>query len=103
MYTSSNEEKEKDEEITPDSKPSTPDPLKTSLVINSNDTIDTTEKLPEYYYDANIDHYHPNFHMIQKTVKEERIYLRASIYLFNKSDINYSSANYLSTKNVAGP
>ena len=75
------------------SKPSNPDPPDTSQVTDSDEEMDSTEKLLEEYYKAKIDHNHPNFHMIREIVKEERRALRASIYLFKKSKLPYSSTN----------
>ena len=56
----------------------------------------------EEYYDAKIDHKHPEFPMIQETVKEELKYLLLSIYLFIKSKPPYSSVNYIFIAKVAG-
>ena len=64
MNTGYNKEEEEDEEITLDSEPSTPDPTNPDQVIDSDDKMETTEKLMEGYYEAKIDHNHPNFHMI---------------------------------------
>ena len=47
-----------------DSKPSSPDTHNNYQLIDSDDEADTTEKILEYYYEANIDYNHPNFHMI---------------------------------------
>ena len=69
-----------------DSKLSTPDPPNTGRVIDSNNETETTEKPLEDFYESNIDHNHPNFHMIWKIVKEERRALRARIDLFNKAN-----------------
>ena len=83
-------------------EPSTPDPPNTGQLIDSNYEMETTEKFMEDYYGANIDHNNPNFHMIQKTVEEERRTLRASIDLFKNSKLPYSSTNYLLIKKTAG-
>ena len=64
MNTGYNKEEEEDEEITLDSEPSTPDPTNPDQVIDSDDKMETIEKLMEGYYEAKIDHNHPNFHMI---------------------------------------
>ena len=81
MYTSYNEEEEDDDEINLDSKPSNPDLTNTGTVIDSNDETETTEKLMEDYYEASVDHNHPNFHIIRVIVKKERKYLHARINL----------------------
>ena len=103
MNTSYNKEEDKDEGITLDSKPSTPDPPNLGQVIGRYDEMDKTGKPLEDYYGANIDHNHPNFLMIREIVKEERKVLRASIYLLKKSKLPYSSTNYLFTTKVPGP
>ena len=51
-------------------KPSNPDPPNNGQVIVSDNETETTDKLLEDYYESNIGHNHPNFHMIWKTVKE---------------------------------
>ena len=81
--------------MTLDSESSTPDPPDTGQVIDSDDEMEREVKPLEEYYKANIKHNHPNFHMTQKAVKEELRSLRASINLFNKSNLPYSSINYL--------
>ena len=73
-----------------DSKPSNPDPPNIGQVISSDDNMETTGKLMEDYYKANIDHNHPNLHMIQEIVKDERRALHSSIKLFNRSKLPYS-------------
>ena len=85
-----------------DSKPSTTDPTNTGEIIYSDDETETTEKILEDYYKAKIEHNHPNFHMIQEIVKEERKDLRASIDLFNKYKLPYSPINYLFIAKLAG-
>ena len=65
-------------------------------------TWDTTKKLLENYYEAKVNHNHPNFHMIWEIVKEEHKYLRARINLFNKAKLLYSSTNYLFIEKLAG-
>ena len=52
-----------------ESKPSTPNPPNPNQVIDSDNETETTEKLLEDYYEANIDHNHPNFHMIWERVR----------------------------------
>ena len=37
--------------------------------MDSDHITDTTEKILEGYYEAKIDHNHPNFHITQKIVK----------------------------------
>ena len=54
----------KDEGMTLDYKTLTPDLPNPDQVIDSDDEMDTTEKLLEDYYKAKIDHNHPNFHVI---------------------------------------
>ena len=44
MDTSYNKDKDEDEGMTPDSEPSTPDPLNNGQVIDRNNKTDTTEK-----------------------------------------------------------
>ena len=90
MYTSYNKKEDEDEGTTLDYKPSTPDTSNTDQVINSDDKTDITGKPMEDYYEAKIDHNHPNFHMIWEIVREERKYLRAIIDLFKKSKLPYS-------------
>ena len=70
--------------MTIDSKPSTLDPTNHVQVIYSDDEMGTAEKNLEYYYEAKIGHNHPNFHMIQEIVKEERKSLQSRIDLFKK-------------------
>ena len=53
-----------------DSKPSTADPPNTSQVIDRDNEMGTTEKILEDHYETNIDHNHPNFHIIQEIVRE---------------------------------
>ena len=89
MDTSYNKDKDKYEEINLDSEPSNPDPPNNGQLIDSDDETDTTEKLMEYYHKAKIDHNNPNFHMIQRIVKEELITLCASINLFDKFKLPY--------------
>ena len=55
--------------MTLESKQSTPDPPNTGQLIDNDDETETTEKLLEEYYEANIDHNHPNFHMIREIIK----------------------------------
>ena len=50
--------------MTLNSEPSTSDPPNTDQVIDSDDETETIEKLLDNYYEAKIDHNHPNFHMI---------------------------------------
>ena len=69
MYTSLNQDEDKVEEMTLESKPSILDPHNNDQVINSYDEIESTLKLLEDYFDKNIDHNHPNLPMIRKTVK----------------------------------
>ena len=64
------EDEDKDEGMTLDSKASTSDQPNTCLVIGSDDEMETTEKHLEDYYKAKIDHNYPNSHIIRKTVKE---------------------------------
>ena len=53
--------------MTLEPKPSTPVPPNTGQVIDRDDEMEA--KLMEDYYDAKIDHNHPNSPMIQKTGK----------------------------------
>ena len=94
--------KDKYEGVTLESGTSTPDPPNHNKVIDSDDEKETTEKLLEDYYKAKIDHNHPIFHMIWEIVKEERKALHASIHLFNKSMISYSSINHLFIAKISG-
>ena len=55
----------------------------------------------EDYYDTKIDQNLLDFPMIQETVKKKRS-LRASIDLFNKPNLTYSSVNYLFVAKVSG-
>ena len=50
--------------MTLDSKPSTPDPPNTDQVVYINDETETAETPLEDYYEAKIEHNHPNLHMI---------------------------------------
>ena len=65
MDIRSDQEEDEAKYINLNSEPSTPDPpiardtSKTTPVIDSDDEIEATEKLLEYYYDAKIDHMHP--------------------------------------------
>ena len=108
MDIRSDQEKAEAKDINLDSEPSTPyppnatDTSKTTPLIDSDDEIEATDKLLEEYYDAKIDHKHPEFPMIQETVKEELKYLLLSIYLFIKSKPPYSSVNYIFIAKVAG-
>ena len=86
----------------PNSKTSTLDQSNPDQFIESDDEMETTEKLLEDYYEAMIEHNHTNFHMIQKICREERKYLRSSIGLFNICKLPYSSTNYLFIVNLAG-
>ena len=47
MDTSLNQDEEKDEKMTLDSEPSTPDPPNTGQVIDSNNEMEATENLLE--------------------------------------------------------
>ena len=102
MYTSSKQDKEKYVGMTLDSKLSTLYPPNTGEVIDSNDETEITENCLEDYCESMIDYNHTNFHMIRKTVKKEHRALRASIYLFKKSNLPYWSTNYLIIAKVAG-
>ena len=79
--------------MTLDYKPSALDPPnatdtnKTALLIDSNDKIDTTEKLYEEYYDVMIDQNHLDFLMVREKVKVQCRDLCASIDLFNESKL----------------
>ena len=88
--------------MTLESKPSTTDPPNTAQVSDRNNETEKTEKNMEDYYEAKIDHNHPNFNMIWKKVKKERRDLRARINLFNKYKLPYSSTNYLFIAKVTG-
>ena len=90
MDNSSNQDKDDDEGMTLDYKPSTPDPPNTNQVIYSNDEMQTTETLLEDYCEAKIAHNHLNFHMIWGKVKEECRALHTSIDLFKKTKLPYS-------------
>ena len=74
---------------------STPDPPNPGQVIDSDNEMETAEKLLEDYYKSNIDLNHPNLQMIREIFKEEHKDLRASIYLFKKSNFPYLPTNYL--------
>ena len=63
-------------------EPSTPDPPNPGQVIDSDYEKYTIETPMEDFFEAKIDHNHPNFHMIQEIVKEEHKYLHASIDSF---------------------
>ena len=62
--------------------------------------MDTEEKILITYYEAKIDHNHPNLHIVWETVKEERQDLRTSTDLLKNiiSHINQSTF-YLSQSN----
>ena len=75
--------------MTLESKLSTSDPPNNGQVIDSGDKTETTEKILVDYCKAKIDHNHPNFHMIWKTIEKKLRDLRASIDLLNKSQIPY--------------
>ena len=66
MDTSSNQYEYKEEGMNLDYESSTPDPHNTGQVIDSDNETQTTEKLLEEYYKSNINHNHPNFHIIPK-------------------------------------
>ena len=66
MDTSYNKDKDEDKVMNLYSKTSTPYPPNNGRLIDSGYETDTTGKFLEYYYEAKIDHNHPNFHMIQK-------------------------------------
>ena len=70
--------------MTLDYEPSTPEPPNHYQLIDSDDEMETSEKLLITYYEAKIDHNHPNFHMIWEILKEERQDLRTIIDLLNK-------------------
>ena len=55
-----------------------------------------------FFCSVNINHNHPNFYRIWEIVKEERKDLSASIKLFNKSKIPYSSINYTFIAKLVG-
>ena len=64
MDTIYNKEEEKDEGMTLDSGPSTPDPPNPDKLIGSDDEMETKETILEDYDEAKVDHNHPNLHMI---------------------------------------
>ena len=66
MNTSYDKEEDKYEGINLDYKPSTTYPPNLGPTNYSDDETETIEKLLEDYYKCNIDHNHPNFHMIWK-------------------------------------
>ena len=69
MNTSYDKKEDEDEGMTLEYEPSTPDPTNTDQVIDNYDETETTEKLQEDYYEAKIDHNHPNNHIIWELVK----------------------------------
>ena len=102
MDISSNQYEGKYEGMTLDYGPSTPDSPNTGQLSDINIETETKEKLLEEYYEAKIDQNYVNLHLIRKTVEEERIYLRASINLFNKSKIPFSLTVDMFIAKVAG-
>ena len=64
MDTSYNKKEDEYEGTTLEYEPSTLEPPNNDQVIDSDEETDTIEKLLEDYYEAKIDHNHPNFHMI---------------------------------------
>ena len=68
MDTIYNKEEEKYERMNLDSEQSTPDPHNPDQVIDSDDEMKIIEKHMEDYYESNIDHNYPNFHMIWEKI-----------------------------------
>ena len=66
MDTSYNKEENEYEGMTLDSKSSTPDSPNPAEVIDIDDEMETTEKLPEDEYESKIDRNHSNVHMVWK-------------------------------------
>ena len=64
MDTSYNKKEDEYEGTTLEYEPSKLEPPNNDQVIDSDEETDTIEKLLEDYYEAKIDHNHPNFHMI---------------------------------------